>query len=69
MGNRTMNTTEANVHRISYTTPRDRMAPLADELIANSTQCVHALVQHIIARKGRAYAQTLISHLANEANE
>ncbi len=65
-----INTTEANAPRLGvYTTPAARMAPLADELIANSTQAVHALVQHIIARKGRVYAQTLISHLAKEANE
>lgn len=52
-----------------YTPPAARMAPLAALLIANPCQHGHALVQALIATKGRAYAQTLIDQLAKEANQ
>lgn len=43
------------------------MAPLAALLIGNPNLNGHALVQHIIRTKDRAYAVALFQHLAKEA--
>ena len=52
-----------------YTPPADAMAPLAAMLIGNPNLHGHALVQHIIRTKGRAYAVALFQHLAKEAEK
>lgn len=69
MGNGTMNTTEANVHRISYTTPRDRMADAAALLMRDPSQHVPALIAALDAIKGRGNTMTITDMLNKEASK
>lgn len=69
MGNGTMNTTEANVHRISYTTPRDRMADAAALLIDNPSTFIPAMAAALRAaakKRSRPHPEIIVEILAKE---